>query len=215
MENSSDDARSIRVLIVGANPVVGLGLNEVLRNEADIAVEISGAREVPQAFEGQGIDVVLVDALSMEEPAAAMLRGAVAAQSDVALLVLTMRTTVHTHVRLFRSGATGYVSKESPPAMLVDAVRHVAGRRLFIDPALAEAMFFSPAISRRDPHEILSRREAEVLLKLAQGCSVSDIARALGLNIRTVSTHKTRLMQKLQLNSSADVIRFAMKNGLV
>ncbi|CAM2198008.1 protein of unknown function [Paraburkholderia kururiensis] len=76
-------------------------------------------------------------------------------------------------------------------------------------------MLFAPAVSRSGPQKILSRREVEVLLKLVQGCSVSDIARALGLNIRMVNTHKTGLMQKFHLESSADVIRFAMNNGPV
>ncbi|WP_199545344.1 response regulator transcription factor [Paraburkholderia kururiensis] len=216
MENSTDDTRSIRVAIVGANPIVGVGLKQVFRNEADIAVagETSDAHGMQQVFDGAGIDVVLVDALSMAEPAAGRLRSAVAAQMDVALLVMTTRASVHTHVRLFRSGASGYVAKESPPSVLVDAVRHVADRRRFIDAALAEAMFFASALCGSDPREMLSRREFEVLQQLAQGHSLSDISRTLNLSIKTVSTHKTRLMQKLQLKSSADMIRFAIKRGL-
>ncbi|CAM2197932.1 Response regulator containing a CheY-like receiver domain and an HTH DNA-binding domain [Paraburkholderia kururiensis] len=217
MEFSTENTRLIRVLIVGANPIVGVGLKQVLRNEADIEVvgEISDPRDLQQVFDGPGTDVVLADALSTDEPTADMLRSAAASRTDIALLVMTTRANVHTHARLFRPGATGYVAKESEPAVLVAAVRHVAGRRLFIDQILAEAMFFAQNISESDPRKILSRREFEVLQQLAQGYSLSDISRALNLSIKTVSTHKTRFMQKLQLRSSADVMRFAMKNGIV
>ncbi len=214
---SIDHARPIRVLIVGANPIVEVGLAHVLRNEADIEVagETAGTRGLQPFLDGPGISVVLADAMSMTASAAGMLQGAVAAQTGVALLVMTMRATVQTHVGLFRRGATGYVSRESGPVVLAGAVRRVADRCLFIDPALVEAMFFAPAACERDPRKILSRREFEVLQLLAQGHSLTDISRSLNLSIQTVSTHKTRFMQKLQLGSGADVIRFAMKNGIV
>ena len=118
--------------------------------------------------------------------------------------------------RALKAGAAGYATKDSDPALLITAIRKVAGGGRYIDPALADRMVFEVGLTdSRPPHAQLSEREFSVFERLVRGEGVNDIALHLAVSNKTVSTHKARLMQKLGLHSVADLVRYAMEHKLL
>lgn len=141
----------------------------------------------------------------------------VRAQHDrLPILVLSMHNELQVAKRTFSAGAAGFVTKGSAPETLVAAVRKVAAGGRFIDPLLAEQMMFEkPGAGESAAHERLSERELQVMKLLARGMGGNEIARELFISNKTVSTHKTRLMQKMNFQSNAEVVRYAADHGLV
>jgi DNA-binding NarL/FixJ family response regulator len=113
-----------------------------------------------------------------------------------------------------RAGASGYVTKDSDPEVLLAAIRKLVTGGRFIDPTLVDAVIFQRHSSDVPPHEILSDREFEVLRLLASGRSINAIAEDFALSAKTVSTHKRRLMQKLGISNNAELFRYSMRHGL-
>jgi DNA-binding NarL/FixJ family response regulator len=131
------------------------------------------------------------------------------------ILVLSIHNEAQVVSRALRAGATGYVTKDSDPDVLLAAIRKLAGGGRFIDPKLVDAMVFETHSGDAPPHEVLSDREFQVLRMLAAGQSINEIAESCSLSAKTISTHKMRLMQKLGLNNNAELIRYAIRHGLV
>ena len=131
------------------------------------------------------------------------------------ILVLSMHQELQYAVRAIKSGASGYLTKESAPAQLEQAIRKIAGGGAYVTPEVAEqlALGAMPG-STASPHESLSDREFEVFRMLAAGESVTDIASRLKLSVKTVSTHKANLMHKMGLQNASELVRYAMKHGL-
>ena len=120
-------------------------------------------------------------------------------------------------MRAIKSGASGYLTKETAPAQLEQALRKIAGGGAYISAEVAEqlALGAMPGGAPSAPHEALSDREFEVFRRLASGDSVTDIASALNVSVKTVSTHKANLMGKLALQNPTDLVRYAIKHGLI
>ena len=114
-----------------------------------------------------------------------------------------------------QAGATGYVTKDSDQSVLLAAIRKVASGGKFIDPALVDTMVFDKGRAAETPHAVLSDRELQILQMFASGQTPGEIAKALFLSIKTVSTHKTNLMHKLGIDNNSDLVRYAIKHGLV
>lgn len=136
-------------------------------------------------------------------------------QPALPILVLSIHNEAQVVSRALRAGATGYVTKDSDPEILLAAIRKLAAGGRFIDPKLVDAIVFDSHTGDAPPHEVLSDREFQVLQMLASGRSINDIADAFALSAKTISTHKMRLMQKLNLTNNAELIRYAIKHGLV
>jgi DNA-binding NarL/FixJ family response regulator len=118
--------------------------------------------------------------------------------------------------RALKAGARGYTTKDSDPALLLSAIRKVAAGGRYIDPQLADRMVFEVGLTdARPPHAQLSEREYQVFERLVHGDNVNDIAQQLTISAKTVSTHKVRLMQKLQAQSLADMVRYAIEHQLM
>jgi DNA-binding NarL/FixJ family response regulator len=135
---------------------------------------------------------------------------------DVGILILSGYPEEHYAMNLIRQGASGYLNKECEPMEIVDAIRTIALGRRYISPAVAELL--AQQLNRKDagaPHEHLSEREFQVLLKLAKGETAGDIAKALSLSVKTVSTYRARLMEKMNLSSNSDLTYYALKNKLI
>ncbi|HEX5689324.1 MAG TPA: response regulator transcription factor, partial [Roseiflexaceae bacterium] len=118
-------------------------------------------------------------------------------------------------VRAVRAGASGYLTKESAPEMLVAAIRRIAGGGAFISPETAERLVLDTSSGASAPHTALSDREFEVFRKIVAGQSVSEIAAALSLSVKTISTHKTHILEKMGMASQAELVRYAVAHGLV
>lgn len=206
-----------RVLVWGANPIVRMGLKQVFGSADDIAVvgETADLELVQTTLDMNTADVALVDTPSLDWSKVEAMQRALTENVQVSALVMVTQANVLAATRLFRGSARGYVAKESEVDVLLAATRCLAAGNRFIDPRLAESMFFGEPISQMNGCHLLSKRELEVLQYLAQGYSLSYIGKALDLSVKTVSTHKRRLMQKLHLDSNANLVRFALKIGIV
>ncbi|MFT4191261.1 MAG: response regulator transcription factor [Comamonas sp.] len=209
----------INVAIVDDHALVRTGLRQFLSEETDLRVlaEAASGREAIDLVRLQpDLDVLVLD-LSMPGQsgldALAMIR---AKAPDLAILILSGFPEEHYAMNLIRQGASGYLNKECDPAEIVRAIRTVAQGRRYITPSVAELL--AEQLNRKDSgplHEQLSEREFQVFLRLAQGDTVGQIADALSLSVKTVSTYRTRLMEKLALQSNSDLTYYALKNGLI
>ena len=160
---------------------------------------------------------VLVMDLSMPGQSGIDALGMIRAKApDVGILILSGYPEEHYAMNLIRQGASGYLNKECEPMEIVNAIRTIALGRRYISPAVAELL--AQQLNRKEggaPHEQLSEREFQVFCKLAGGQSVSDIARELCLSVKTVSTYRSRVLEKMRFTSNADITSYALRNQLM
>jgi DNA-binding NarL/FixJ family response regulator len=206
-----------RVLVADDHAIVREGLKRILDGQEGIEIvgEATNGHEVIERVRAGGIDILMLD-LSMPGKSGIELIKQVKDESPrLRVLVLTMHEEDQYAVRSIRAGASGYLTKESATAQLVSAIRRLAEGRLYISPNVAEQLALDVQ-PRNDeaPHKHLSDREFEVFQLLVQGRSVSDIAAQLHLSVKTVSTHKTRILQKMNAASVADLVRYAIQHRI-
>lgn len=209
----------IRVGIVDDHAIVRTGLRQFFSEQVDLRVvgEAGSGREAIDLVRNTEMDVLLMD-LSMPGQsgidAMAMIR---AKAPDLGILILSGYPEEHYAVNLIRQGASGYLNKECEPMEIVNAIRTIALGRRYISPGVAELL--AQQLGRKEgggaPHEQLSEREFQVFLRLAKGETAGDIAKALSLSVKTVSTYRTRLMEKMALSSNSDLTYYALKNKLI
>lgn len=207
----------IRIIIVDDHAIVRHGLKQLLAFAPDIGVvgEAGGGEELQQALGWTDCDVVLLD---MNMPGLAgveLIKRIRDTHPDVAILILSMHAEGQIASRALKAGASGYLTKDSEPEILIGAIRKVAHGGRFIDAALVETLVFDHDPVSSAPHEGLSERELQVFLMLAAGKTISEIASALFLSIKTVSTHKFRLMRKMNFQTSTDLVRYAIRHRLI
>jgi DNA-binding NarL/FixJ family response regulator len=207
----------IKIGIVDDHAIVRSGLRQFLSEMVDMRVvgEAASGREAIDLVRTTEMDVLIMD-LSMPGQsgidALAMIR---AKAPDVGILILSGYPEEQYAVNLIRQGASGYLNKECEPMEIVNAIRTISLGHRYISPSVAELI--AQQLNRREgaPHEQLSEREFQVFLKLAKGESAGDIARDLSLSVKTVSTYRTRLMEKMGLASNSDLTYYALKNKLI
>lgn len=208
----------IRVLIADDHVIVRSGLKQLFALTSDIQVagEAGSGAEVLQGLRQGPIDLLLLDLTMPGISGADLIARVKAHHSDLPILVLTMHNEPQVAARMLKAGAGGYITKDCEPEILLAAVRKVAAHGHYMDPGVAERMVFDAAsTSARPPHTLLSERELQVLRLLITGLGVNDIATQLAISGKTVSTHKARLLEKLNLSNMAELIRYAMHNGLL
>jgi len=208
----------IRVLVADDHALVRQGLRQVLAMTAEFSVvaEAKNAWEVIERVRQGGVDIVLLD-MSMPGPSGVELIQRLRSEApQVPVLVLSMHVEVQIAARAIKAGASGYVTKDSEPELLLEAIRQVGRGGKFIDPTLATRLVFDVGhAAEQQPHASLSNREYQVFLALVHGRGLVDIAEELTLSPKTVSTHKFRLMQKLGVDSISELVRYAIRQGLV
>lgn len=209
----------IRVLVADDHALVRAGIRKVLGLAGDLVVvgEATTAAEVLSRLQVGDVDLLLLDLLMPGTDDVDLVERVVAARPRLPILVLTMHADPHIARRALEAGALGYLTKDASPELLIDAAHHVAAGRDYVDPSLSGALILAcPPPQEPAPHAPrLSRREREVLVALARGQSLVDIAATLGLAGNTVSTYKARLMEKLGQVSLSDLVRYALRHGLV
>ena len=207
----------IRVVLADDHPVFRAGLRRTLEESGGIRVvaEASTGDEALKHLRAQPVDVLVLDVFMPGMGFIDLLRRARAEFPKTRILVVSMQPEEQCAVRAFRAGAAGYLPKDRPAETLVTAVRTVAEGRRFFSPALAERLISGlDPTSARLPHETLSDREYEVLCLIGAGRSVKEIAYGLALSPKTVGTYRTRLMRKMGADSSAELVRYAVQQGL-
>ncbi|MGE5522579.1 MAG: response regulator [Rhodospirillaceae bacterium] len=208
----------IRVLLADDHAMVRAGLKELLSATGDIAVtgEATDGHGVLKAVREADYDVAVLDMTMPGRSGIELIKLVKTERPQLRVLVLSMHSEQQYAVRAIRAGASGYLTKESAPDTLVAAIRRVAGGGAFISPETAERLVLETGSATAAlPHTMLSDREFEVFRQIAAGQSVSDIAAALKLSVKTISTHKSRILEKMGMTSQADLVRYAMKHGLI
>ena len=208
----------IRVLIVDDHAVVRSGLRLLLAQEADIEPigEAGTGREA--IFEARSLnpDVILMDVVMPDQTGLEALPTLLHEHPDVKVLLLSMQDDPRYVREAFAAGASGYVLKEAADAEVVNAVREVARGGRYVNPELGARLVAAEAeAQRRAEEDPLSDREREVLRLLALGHTNQEIARQLYISVRTAETHRAHIMQKLRLQSRAELVRYAMAQGLL
>ena len=207
----------IRIVIADDHAIVREGLKRIVGAVADMQVlgEAANGTEVMAQVRALDFDVLVLDLSMPGRSGMELIKQIKAEKPRLRILVLSMHQELQYAVRAIKSGASGYLTKESAPALLEQALRKVSGGGAYVTAEVAEQLALG-AMPGSDvpPHSTLSDREFEVLRLLVGGQSVTDAAHALNLSVKTVSTHKANLMRKLGTNNQNDLFRYALKHGL-
>jgi DNA-binding NarL/FixJ family response regulator len=208
----------IKVLIADDHPIVRQGLQHILSDipDMEVAGEAINAQETLAQVRAGGWDVLVLDITMPGRSGFDILKDLKLERPHLPVLVLSIHAEKQLAVRVLKAGASGYLTKENAPGELVKAIRKVVSGGKYISRSLAETLAFSLDIaSDRPPHEALSDREFQVMQLMASGKTLAEIAEELSLSTKTVSTYRTRLLQKMNLETNAEIIRYAIENGLI
>jgi len=208
----------IRVLIADDHPVVRKGLKTILKDATDIKVEgeAGDGLEVMDKIREEDYDVVVMDITMPRLDGIETIARIKAEKPETAILVLSMNPEEVFGMRALKLGASGYLSKDSAPEQLISAIRKVASGRVYISQVLAESLAMSVSKgSPKLPHELLSDREYQITIMLAQGKALKAIAAELSLSVKTVSTHRTHILEKLKMNNNAQIVTYVLQNKLL
>jgi DNA-binding NarL/FixJ family response regulator len=207
----------IRIVLADDHAIVREGLKRIVGDAADFVVagEAADGTEVMRVVRETDFDVLVLDLSMPGRSGMELIKLVKAEKPKLRILVLSMHQETQYAVRAIKSGASGYLTKESAPAQLEQAIRKIAAGGAYITSEVAEQLALGAMPGGEAPaHETLSPREFEVLSLLAGGMSVTAIAGKLALSVKTVSTHKANLMQKLALHNQSELVRYAMRHGL-
>lgn len=208
--------KSFDVILADDHAIVRGGLKQLIDG-------VSDCRVTGEAADGHGLlgllktthaDVVLLDLSMPGLSGVDLIKRLKQDHPQIPVLVLSMHVEAQIVARVLKAGAAGYVTKDCEPFALLGAVRKVAMGGRFIDPALVDSVVFNSHSGSDSPHDVLSPRELQVLERIAAGLPLGQIADELHLSPKTVSTHKMRLMQKLELHTNADLLKYALRHGI-
>jgi DNA-binding NarL/FixJ family response regulator len=207
----------IRALIVDDHAIVREGLRRILGEAAGIKVggEAVNGVEALKMMRREKWDIVLLDISMPEKNGIDTLKQIMDENRNTKVLILSMYPEDQHAVRLMKAGASGYLTKEAAPEQLVDAIRKVVAGKKHISPALAELLLMEcDSDSDKPAHAILSDREYQVLRLIGSGKKVSEIAEAMSLSVKTVSTYRANILEKMKLKNSAELTRYVIQKGL-
>jgi len=208
----------IRLVLADDHTIVREGLKQLLGAAGDLQVvgEAQNGHEVIERIRALDFDVLLLDMSMPGKSGIELIRQVHAEKPKLRILVLSMHEEHQYAVRAIRAGAAGYLTKESASRQLVDAIRKVASGGAFISSEVAQQLALGAMPGATGPlHATLSDREFQIFQLIASGKSVSDIAERLNLSVKTVSTHKANVLQKMNMSTQAELIRYALTHRLV
>jgi len=208
----------IRVLVADDHAVVRRGVVQILDEAPDLvaAGEASSGRQVLQKVQENDYDVLVLDIGMPDGSGLEVLHQLRTLRPELRVLILSMYPERQYALRALKAGAAGYLTKESAPDELVAAVRRIAQGGKYITQSLAEELTAAlVGETEKSPEEILSDREFQVVCMLAEGKTVAGIAEDLSLSVKTISTYRARVLEKLNLSNTAEIIRYAFEHKLV
>jgi two-component system invasion response regulator UvrY len=213
-----DERNGIRVLIADDHAILRRGLRGIIEETEDIEVigEAESSAEALKHLRTTACDVVLLDISMPDRNGMDTLDIIKKEHPKLAVLMLSTHPENQYAVRALRGGASGYLTKQSAPSQLVNAIRQVATGKKYVTPAVAEELAKHVLNdSDKAPHEALSNREYQTMCKIAEGRTVTEIAEQLSLSVKTVSVYRARVLVKLGVTSNAAIANYAIKNKLV
>ncbi len=211
-------SKKIHVLIADDHAIVRQGLRQILSETDDliIAGEADDGADALRLARNQHWDVYLLDVSMPNRNGIDTLKQLKKEFPRQPVLMLSMHPEEHYAVRAIKSGAAGYLTKQGAPELLVTAIRQVASGKRFISPALAEQLAAAIADDHEKlPHERVTDREYQVLVRIASGRTLTQIAEELNLSVKTVSEYRKRLLEKMRLETTAELIRYGIEHRLV
>jgi len=207
----------IKVLITDDHPVVRRGIRQILEDDEriDLVEEAGDGKELFERLKEQLFDVILLDISLPGRSGLDLISQIKKTQQSAAILMLSIHSESMYAVKALKSGAAGYLTKSSAPEELISAIIKVARGERYISPSLADAMAESFISGSEKPlYQLLSARELEVLTLFAEGKKVVHIASVLSLSPKTIGTYRERILEKLKLHTTADLIRYAIIEGI-
>jgi len=208
----------IRILIADDHAIFREGLKHILSESPDVkvAAEARNGQEVLEKIWSEKYDMVLLDISMPGMSGLEVLKQLKIEKPKLPVLVLSMHPEEQYAVRVLRAGASGYLTKESAPDELITAIRKISQGRKYITSSLAERLAFEMEIDSEKPlHEVLSDREYQVLRIIAAGKTIKQIAEELSLSIKTVSTYRGRIMEKMKMKTNAELMHYAIKHQIL
>ncbi|TXH36506.1 MAG: response regulator transcription factor [Burkholderiaceae bacterium] len=210
-------SKPIRVLIADDHAIVRQGLRQILSDTADLTVagEAENGVQAVQLVRSGEWDVVLMDVSMPDRNGIDALKLIKKEFPRLPVLILSMYPEEQYAIRALKSGAAGYLTKQSAPELLVTAIRQVASGKKYVSPSLAEELVNAIGEDTERPaHEKLSDREYQTLCMIASGKTPTEIAEALNLSVKTVSVYRARLLEKMHLRNNAELTHYGLKHGL-
>jgi two-component system invasion response regulator UvrY len=212
------ETQTVKILVIDDHEVVRLGMRQILEMNflyVEVGEADTGQKGIA-AVQRESWDLVIVDISLPDQSGLELLCELHSSSPQLPLMVLSVHTEEQYAVRAFRAGAMAYLTKQAAPDELARAVKQVLTGRMYVTPSLGEYLVGNLDQNPNRPgHHALSERELEVLILLAQGRSIRHIAQSLALSMKTVSTYRARLLDKLQLTTTAELIRYALDHRLV
>lgn len=207
----------IKIIVVDDHPVVRRGLKQIINEECDMEVagEAENAQEAFGVIRNRRCDLILLDITMPGTSGLDVLKQLKYEYPELPVLVLSVHSEDQYAIRAIRAGASGYLTKDSVPETLINAVRKVISGGKYVSPLLAEKLALEVKKSEMTPHETLSDREYQIMCLIASGKTNREIAEGLCLSVKTVSTYRTRLLQKMHLKTDAELTTYALRNKLI
>ena len=201
----------IKVVVADDHAVVRQGLKQIFSEAGDITVtaEAVDAQQTLSKLLTANCDVLILDINMPGRSGFDILKPVKELYPNMAVLVFSMHPEKQYALRVLKAGAAGYLPKDSAPEQIIEAIRHVAGHRKYSSPTLAESI--SADSDGQHPHTVLSEREYEVMRMIGDGNTVTEIAKLLSLSVKTVSTYRRRIMQKMVWRSNSEIIRYMLQ----
>lgn len=208
----------LKIIIADDHPIVRAGMKQIISEASDLMVadEASDGRQLLTKIRKENFDVVILDISMPHMDGLDVLKQLKIEMPKLPVIVLSIHPEDQYALRVLKAGASGYVTKVSAPDELINAIRKVCRGGKYISPSIAEKLAFQlDANFEVMPHESLSDREYQVLCLLASGKTVTDIADELALSVKTVSTYRARILEKMNMKNNAELIHYAVQNRLV
>jgi len=209
-------AEKIRILIADDHPLIRNGLRQVLANESDLELvgEAANADELFNSLNAGNVDVLVLD-LMLSAGGVDVLDEVRRKYPGIRILILTVHSEDKFAVTAMKRGANGYLTKDNACPEILRAIRQVASGKKYVSAATAESLANTlDTDSTSPPHLFLSAREFHVLCKIADGKTVSEIAAEMSLSVKTVSTYRARLLEKMKMHNNSELVRYVIQNGL-